>query len=242
MELQNKAVLALLGAKGGPLKLASANLARLGSPYGGWWVPIEKIGDVNVSCLLLSAGLGFDVSFDQEMLNRGFYLVGLEPMQESFKYATKTLGSSQKINLMNVGLWSHSGEVEFVAPPNGSDRSWSITHRKMRHAKTSYRINVLSIDDIKQSLPSNIKWDYAILKMDIEGAEEYVLNEIMLNDHFFDFIAVEMDFLSLISFRDIVKRVTKLRSALEMMKRVNNAGYIFLGNENFNFYWRLKES
>ena len=67
MELQNKVVLAFLGAKGGPLKLASANLTRLGSPYGGWWVPIEKIGDVNVSCLLLSAGLGFDVSFDQEM-------------------------------------------------------------------------------------------------------------------------------------------------------------------------------
>ena len=241
VELQNRLVLILLGATGKTSKLQSANLSRLGSDYGGWWVPTETLHNSNGSRLLISAGLGFDVTFDKEMLNHNFFVIGLEPMLDSFNYARKELGSNRKLILINAGLWTVSGNVDFFAPADGSNHSWSITHPISGHADSCFSISVLSIEDVLRNAALNTEFDYSILKIDVEGAEEHILFDICMKEQFFDFIAVELDFLSLISFRDISKRIRKLRSAKKIMKLMRSSGYIFLGNEQFNFYWKRSD-
>lgn len=43
------------------------SLERFGTAYGGWWVP-KVASHTSASKLLVSAGLGFDTSFDEPYL------------------------------------------------------------------------------------------------------------------------------------------------------------------------------
>ena len=60
-----------------------APLIRLGSNYGGWWIPKSILEDNSKSRVLISAGLGFDVTFDKALLDAGFEVIGLDPLEES---------------------------------------------------------------------------------------------------------------------------------------------------------------
>jgi len=52
-------------------------ISRLGSFYGGWWVPREVIEEA-ATWLLVSCGLGHDISFDQELSKIGMGIIGVE--------------------------------------------------------------------------------------------------------------------------------------------------------------------
>lgn len=54
---------------------------RLGTLYGGWWVP-SNVLQQGKDWLFISCGLGHDVSFDLELLNRGFHVIGIESEKE----------------------------------------------------------------------------------------------------------------------------------------------------------------
>ena len=76
-----------------------------------------------------------------------------------------------------------------------------------------------------------------MLKLDIEGAESEIMKKLFTSDYKFDFIGIEMDFLSLIPFLAIHRRLRAIFTARQNMEIFKSAGYAFVLKENFNFFW-----
>jgi hypothetical protein len=100
-------------------------LERLGSDYGGWWVPKSSILPSNKK-ILVSAGLGFDVSFDKLMLEDGYFVIGLDPLARSYLYASEELKGYGNKLLINKGVSTFDGRQKFYAPKIPSHDSWSM--------------------------------------------------------------------------------------------------------------------
>ena len=73
--------------------------------------------------------------------------------------------------------------------------------------------------------------------MDIEGAELEVMKTIAIFAHKFDFIAIEIDFLSLIPFLKYSHRIRMIKSARSLLRDFQASGYQLVKCENFNFFW-----
>jgi hypothetical protein len=213
-------------------------LKRLGSDYGGWWVPVSdsiKISDK----LLISAGLGFDVTFDKLMLEDHYFVIGLDPLAGPYKYATKELSEFKNKILLNKGISTFTGKQKFFSPINPEHDSWSISNSQ------NTNINLMQMYDViaPQDLPLNFKEDsFVILKMDIEGGEEDLLTYICNTRFRVDYLAVELDCLSLISFLSFKKRIRKIIFVRRVLASLSESGFRLIKTENFNFFWLHENS
>ena len=221
----------------GHLDSRKIKLMRLGSSYGGWWVPKELSMQAYVNPYLVSIGLGHDVSFDFECLKLGMNLVGLDPLSSSIRYAEKELGSFPNKTLIQSGIWITCGYVKFFQPRNIGHDSWSITNSQLTDTLGARSFKVMTLDDIVKKVPLIANSDFIILKIDIEGAEY----EILKNQDFTvlkaNFLAVEFDYLSLIKFKSFGKRIVrawKVRRLLVKLKKID--GFQLIKIENFNFF------
>jgi len=194
-------------------------LLRLGSQYGGWtFVNSDALKNGTVIC----AGLGEDASFDIEFLTLySSKVIVIDPTpravahyhnilesigkpktqnysdngkQEIFSY---NLGSVNRSNLVLVpkALWNEKSQIKFYLPPNSDHVSHSIINYQNNYSADSQSIEVESIciDDVFsefgiQKLP--------LIKLDIEGAEIEVINDLLQKRIFPDQILVEYDELS----------------------------------------------
>ena len=77
--------------------------------------------------------------------------------------------------------------------------------------------------------------------MDIEGGEIPVLRQIIISEIKFDFLAVEIDFLSLIPFLSLYKRIRHFFIVWNLLRELEKKGYFLCKTENFNFCWILRE-
>jgi hypothetical protein len=79
--------------------------------------------------------------------------------------------------------------------------------------------------------------------MDIEGAELDLFCNSMEQICRFDYLAVEMDFLSLIPFLSIFTRMKRIYLARIILAELENVGnWHLVHTENFNFFWSKIES
>jgi hypothetical protein len=92
----------------------SNTFVRLGSDYGGWWIPKDVLDDKSKNRLMISVGLGFDVTFDQALLDSGFEVIGLDPLKDSINYANHELRIYPKFTSINMGLWTKTGIEKFT--------------------------------------------------------------------------------------------------------------------------------
>ena len=58
----------------------------------------------------------------------------------------------------------------------------------------------------------------------------------------FDFIAIEIDFLSLIPFLNFGQRIRMIKEARDALRNFHSSGYQLVECENFNFFWVSNES
>lgn len=234
--MQNHFVLKLVtkGFKNTPPDL---ELVRLGSDYGGWWAPVNLLNlNLGNKCLV-SAGLGFDVSFDKEMLSQGFFLIGLDPLKESIEYAQSILPNECNFDLVPKGLWNSTGVKTFFPPRNTQHDSWSISNLQHTERELTKSFPVVSISDLLLQFPKITESSHAYLKMDIEGAELEVLSEVAQINFQFEVLAAEMDFLSLIPFCDLKQRITMIVEARKLLGKLRECGYQLVFHEHFNFFW-----
>ena len=101
---------------------------------------------------------------------------------------------------------------------------------------------VICLNDLFIMYPILEKCDYRILKMDIEGSELEVMKSLLTLQYRFDFIAIEIDFLSLIPFLKFSHRILMIKEARTLLRNFQAAGYQLVKNENFNFFWIPAES
>ena len=236
VKLQNLLVIELV-TFGYKSKQRNELLIRCGSTYGGWWIPKRILENTDTNRLLISAGLGFDVTFDEALLKAGFEVIGLDPLSDSVNYAVEKLGQYPKFTGLNRGLWTQPGKALFFAPRNESHDSWSATNLQKTSIADAREFSVVTLDELIQKYPQVSANDYLVLKLDIEGSEEFLLSAIASHKHRFDFIAIEMDFLSIIPFLFFWQRLRSIVKARTELKNFKNEGYTFLMNEHFNFFW-----
>lgn len=213
------------------------NLVRLGTNYGGWFIPEYILQETNKKRILVSGGLGHDVSFDKLLLECGFEIVGLDPLSECCDYANNELKALGSVSIIQKGLWTSSGSINFFPPKNKSHDSWSITNTQSALPQESVKFEVISLPDLISEYPLIKNSNFSMLKLDIEGAESEIMKTLFTSDYRFDFIGIEMDFLSLIPFLAFKRRLRAVLTARLNMKIFYNAGYTFVHKENFNFFW-----
>ena len=219
------------------LKNVSFDLTRLGTDYGGWFIPENILHAIDKKRVLVSGGLGHDVSFDKILLENGFQIIGLDPLADCCDFARKELGDSKSVFIIEKGLWTNSGSIDFFPPKNKTHDAWSITNTQSALPHESTTFKVISLQDLLKEYPSIGNSDFSMLKLDIEGAESEIMKKLFTSDYKFDFIGIEMDFLSLIPFLAIHRRLRAIFTARQNMEIFKSAGYAFVLKENFNFFW-----
>jgi hypothetical protein len=93
-------------------------MIRLGSYYGGWWVPSIDPTRGAAFCV----GAGTDVTFDLELLRLGYRVYTVDPTPESVAYVAE---HAPALTLLPVGLWREAGELEFARDELWPE-SWAI--------------------------------------------------------------------------------------------------------------------
>ena len=223
-------------------KLNKVELFRLGRDYGGWWLPSSAKSHSHLDRVAISAGLGFDVSFDKSLLEMGFTVFGLDPIADCVAHANSNLAEFRSFTSLEKGLWKTTGVQSFFPPKNIEHDSWSATNIQHSTESMIKRFEVISLNDLFVMYPKLQKCDYRILKMDIEGSEMEVMKSLATFQYRFDFIAVEIDFLSLIPFLKFRHRIMMIKEARSLLKNFQSAGYQLVKTENFNFFWIAAES
>jgi FkbM family methyltransferase len=233
--LQNKLMFILVLYKNRG-ELGSLKLVRLGSAYGGWWIPTEVEKDLRVKALV-SAGLGFDTSFDEAMLEKGWSVLGIDPLSECCALAQERLSKYPKFQVLNVGLSVEDGYQTFFQPKNPNHDSWSTINAQSVDNPLSVDFPVISLKGLIGRHEILVEAGYRYLKMDIEGAELALFQESMADFAGFDFLAVELDFLSPIPFLEIRLRIRRIRYMRKILRQLKREGWNLVHVENSNFFW-----
>lgn len=234
--------------------LRKKDVTRLGSNYGGWcFYDTKNLLGGNI----ISAGVGEDVTFDVELIekfNCRVFLVDPTPRAKlHYQNIVKRFGKIKKrneysndgqqsvlsYNLQNVNhdnlifltkalAGKTKKNVKFYEPQNSSHVSHSlIENLNSKDSKSYILVDVISLNDLVEQL--NLK-NIQILKLDIEGSEIDVLKNIFKTKANIEQILVEYDLLKTRKISDCFKVIfisTKLI--------LNNYDLVNVEDLNFTF-------
>jgi FkbM family methyltransferase len=153
---------------------------RLGTRYGGWWLD-RKL--VRADPFVVDCGLGKDISFDSAFLSQfGGLVVGIEANPESLAWCREHCPPGMRI--VDRAFWTEAGAtLEFHLPraqealPRGADGvSGSLldSHEYVGGGRSRKVVTT----DLAEVLAEARRADCDVLKLDIEGAEYAVLNDL----------------------------------------------------------------
>jgi FkbM family methyltransferase len=177
-------------------------LTFLGSSYGGWHFANRS---ALRNSLIVSCGLGEDATFDVEFASRFHARVILvDPTPRAiahFAFIVERLGQAAvsqysttgtqpvdaydlttvadgQLELVPLAVTAANGNVQFFAPKNPADVSYSVVNFQNDYSRTTPHIEVTGITfpDLIANLPSG---DVELVKFDIEGAEIAVIPQML---------------------------------------------------------------
>jgi FkbM family methyltransferase len=194
----------------------SADLMRLGSDYGGW--TFEASSDLQDS-VIVSCGLGEDASFDVEFASKyGAKVIIVDPTPRAIRHfedIQRRLGqparqcyvkggkqaiTSYDLSKVDEGslileasaLWVKNGEVKFFAPANHDHVSHSIVDSQSNYRKGTDHIEVIGITPSTLFAKHKLK-SVPLMKLDTEGAEIFVIRQMLENSIYPRQLLVEFD-------------------------------------------------
>jgi len=151
---------------------ANVPAARHGSEYGGWW--ICPLG-VDADSIVYSVGIGTDITFDLALIEAyGITVHAFDPTPGSIAYV-KTQQLPIRYKWHALGVAAHDGRASFFPPANTQHISHSLLYRAST-SNPAIQVDVRRLSTIMQDL-GHKRID--VLKMDIEGAEYGVLDDIL---------------------------------------------------------------
>jgi FkbM family methyltransferase len=146
-------------------------LQKVGSDYGGYYLDSSLIGP---EAIVYSLGIGEDISFDLALIQR--FAVTIHAFDPTPK--VKSWLASQRIpeqfHFHDVGIANFDGDAPFFLPPKPDFVSHSII-RARQYGRASVRVPMIRLSTAMRRL-GHTRID--ILKMDIEGAEYGVLEDL----------------------------------------------------------------
>lgn len=190
-------------------------MERIGTAYGGWELP--KNINLNESSIVYSGGVGEDISFDLKLNDKyKSNIVLIDPTERALKHFKeiqefyknkdfKFTGDIQedylthifnlkpnfdKFIYINKGLHNEKGILRFYKQTNPNYVSQSLVENMF-----GQEYDEVEVDSIKNIMQQYNHQSIDLLKLDIEGSEISVLEQ-MLNDNIFPrYLCVEFDLL-----------------------------------------------
>jgi FkbM family methyltransferase len=147
---------------------------RLGSAYGGWEILADGLHE---SAVVYSFGVGEDISFDLELIRRYRVTVqAFDPTARSIEWVRAQQVPSQFV-MHEKGVGPFDGQAAFRAPSNPEHVSHSMVDAA-QHGDAVYW-PVRRIATIMTEL-GHRRID--LLKMDVEGAEYAVVDDLLAGE------------------------------------------------------------
>lgn len=144
----------------------------LGTEYGGHCVSLPSLG---ADSIVYSVGLGEDISFDLELIERvGAQVHGFDPTPRSIAWVKEQTLPPQ-FTLHEIGLGAKDGELSFNPPENPEHISHTLLDRP-KTSGNSIKVPIRKLSTVMEEL-GHTRLD--VLKLDIEGSEYEVLDELL---------------------------------------------------------------
>lgn len=222
------------------------NLERLGTKYGGWFV--ENPLDLTPNSVVYSGGVGEDISFDlllSHKYNPNIYLIDptaraishFNGMRESFQH-NKPLPDDvsdeyksvigcinpffEKIRYEEVGLWNSNTTLTFYEPLNKQH----VSHTFIPNMYAPVGVVDVPVVTIKHLMEKHGHTHVDLLKIDIEGSEIAVVNQMLDDGIFPTHLCIEFDL--------YLKQKDTDQSTQKCLHRLQKCGYTILFNDNMN--------
>ncbi len=149
------------------------NKVWYGNSYGGFYVCPDLLNDKSV---VYSFGIGEDMSFDNAItMNHNCHVFCFDPTPKSINWY-KTQKTNPKFHFYEYGISKQNEFVEFYLPKNPEHVSGSIINQINVDNNNNVRVEMKSLGNIMNELGHE---HIDILKMDIEGAEYDVIENIL---------------------------------------------------------------
>ena len=224
-------------------------MERFGTFYGGWSIP--KNIDLNENSIIYSIGVGEDISFDillSDKYNCNIYLI--DPTlrakihyNESINYFLNNknftgniqsdyyqqingkMPNFNKIHYIDVGVWDKKDTLKFYKQYNKNHVSQTLIDGMYGH-----EYDLVNVDTIKNIMINLNHKHIDLLKLDIEGSEINVLNKMLDDEIYPDYLCIEFD----------LKLKNKDNNNLteKLIDRLNKFGYTILVNEELNITFK----
>jgi len=180
-----------------------------GSESEGWCVASDVLSS---NSIVYSIGIGNDVSFDLSLIERyNAHVFAYDPTPESIEWVRQQ-DLPDSFRFFGVGLAHYDGTAQFFRARKESNICHSMQPRK-ETVENAIEVPVKRFETLcKENNHSHID----LLKMDIEGAEYEVIEDIMTSSITIDQILVEFHH----RFKDISTRETR-----KAIARMNRLGY-----------------
>lgn len=221
-------------------------MEKLGTNYGGWYVPLNM--NLNENSVVYSGGVGEDMSFDlllQCKYNCDILLI--DPTNKAVKhfdevkeyYNSKKLftGGVQKdyysciellhpnfdkFRYVNIGLWNKKEELKFYRQSNENYVSQSLVENMF-----GQNYDIVPVDSIKNIMYQQGHSHIDLLKLDIEGAEIETVNQMLDDKIYPTYVLIEFDLL--------LKNKDPENTTKQLVERmITREGYRMLKNDNLN--------
>lgn len=148
---------------------------RLGSAYGGWWVRTDVLGPAST---VYSVGIGRDISFDLGLIDRyGLKVHAFDPTRHCRDWIRLQLLPTSFI-FTSVGLASYDGNGSFVLR---SRPDWDNYELNVPSAG-AFDTEELPVARLETLMKRFGHKHIDVLKLDIEGAEYDVLQDVLSSD------------------------------------------------------------
>ena len=205
---------------------------RLGTKYGGWWIDKNLLENKNP--LLIDCGLGRDISFPMEFLEKhNGYVIGIDPDPKSISFCEKI--KPKNMDLYKKAFWKKSGvALKFHLArsvdklPKGADESGSVLSSH-NYVDGGMEIEV-STTSLSEILTFYNRSTCDVLKLDIEGAEYDVISDLISSGqiHSIDQLLVEFHHgVTHFTINDTSKIVEDLKLANFKLIHIESRNYIF---------------
>jgi FkbM family methyltransferase len=189
-------------------------LERLGSAYGGWWVPSWIL---HTGTIAYCAGAGEDITFDVELLKRGCTVRTFDPTPRAVSHVRALRIEDHRFAFAPVGVWCEDASVRMYAPRDGAHVSHSIVN--LQQTTDYIEVPVESLTTLTKRFGDD---HIDLLKLDVEGAEYAVLRSLVELDPVPRAICVEFD------------QPSRLSIAREALRGLKTLGYRPVTCEGFN--------
>lgn len=189
-------------------------LELLGDKGANWWIPQNVI---TKNWVVYSGGVGEDISFDTAILKKyNCTVFAFDPTPRAVSYIEKQ--KIEKLNFYPIGLWKENKILKFFEPADKNNVSHSVVN--LQKTASFFKAPCLTLKTLMHRL-GTAKID--LLKLDIEGAEFAVLDQMFADKIFPRIIAVEFD------------QPKELNSMIEHIKKLLQLGYLLVKQDHFNF-------